>query len=237
MARESCDHDAVQRRRDQGAVIKLPPLPYAYGALEPIISAETMRLHHDVHHAGYVKALNELITEQRWPAGADEAFLLEVANRGNEPAWVMEYTKPELAHNLGQHLNHTQFWRVMAPRPTKPYGQLAARIAKDFRGVAEFLEDFVEEGTQLFGSGWVALEARWREDGGLGLNVTTYANGVNPLVYGRHSVPILLCDVWEHAYYLDYTADRAAYLQQWVKLINWDVVSDAYASILENRGR
>ncbi|HEY8573059.1 superoxide dismutase [Phenylobacterium sp.] len=186
-------------------MIKLPPLPYAYEALEPAISAETMRTHHDKHHAKYVEAVNKLAGE----AGLDGRDL-EAIIAGAE---ARKATK--LLNNAGQAWNHAFFWDCMTPERGAPGGELESAIGETF-GTLEGLRDaFVKEGADHFGSGWVWLAC---DQGRLSV-LSTHDGGT---LANRPQTPLLVCDLWEHAYYLDYKQDRKTFLERWFDTVaNW----------------
>ncbi len=191
---------------------ELPDLPYAYDALEPYISSQTMHLHHDKHHQAYVTNLNNLIE------GTDlEGKSLEdiIATCWQDPA------KEGIFNNAGQHWNHTLFWRVMKKGGGgAPGGELQRRIEDAFGSFESFREKFKEAAVTVFGSGW-----SWLAVDGDELKVLKTPNGVNPIVHGM--VPILGIDVWEHAYYLDYQNRRPEYVAAFLNhLVNWEVVEE-----------
>lgn len=187
--------------------IQLPDLPYAKNALEPHVSARTLEFHHDKHHAAYVTNANKMI------AGTD------LADRSLEEIIRAAAASPEkkgLFNNAAQVWNHTFLWHSMAPNGGgKPTGEIAERIQQDFGGYDSFAEKFTAAATGQFGSGWAWLVL----DGGK-LKVEATANADTPLVHGR--TPILTCDVWEHAYYLDYQNRRPDYVKTFLeKVVNW----------------
>lgn len=197
-------------------MFRLPDLPYAYDALSPVISARTMQLHHDKHHAAYVKTLNTLLED----LGERPATLEDVirSSHGAED-------RRKLYNNAGQAWNHALFWEAMSPQPQACDGDLASAINEKFGGVAQLGEAFVNQGVGQFGSGWVWLVARGGE---LAVVATHDADG--PLTL-PNTTPLLVCDVWEHAYYLDHQNDRKAFLTAWFdKLANWDFAARQWAA-------
>lgn len=193
---------------------EVPPLPYDCGALEPVIDAQTLLLHHRRHHGSYVAALNRAIADAPALQGRSASWLL--LNPGKVPQKVRTLVR----HSVGGHLNHSLFWRAMSPvgqGGDGPMGALAAAITRDFGSVAQFREQFAEAGEKLFGSGWVWLVLSGSGSGKLQV-CTTPGHG-NPLSNNR--VPILLNDVWEHAYYLKYKNRRSDYLREWWSVVNW----------------
>lgn len=194
-------------------MFKLPDLPYAYNALEPVVSETTMRTHHDKHHAKYVDTLNGLLTD------ADTGKSLEDVTRE-----AVAQGKTKVANNAGQAWNHAFFWEAMTPVQSAPSAALAKAIEAAFGGFDAFKEQFVKEGVGHFGSGWVWLIAKGEQ-----LSIITLHDGAAPLDPGV--TPILTCDVWEHAYYLDFKNDREGFLKQWIaKLANWTFADAQYAA-------
>lgn len=196
---------------------ELPELPYAYDALDPYMSAETLEFHHDKHHLAYISKGNELI------AGTDlEALSLEEAMI----AAFKDPAKAGLFNQLGQHYNHTHFWNWMKPNGggTKMLGALETKITEDLGGYDAFKAKFIEAGMTQFGSGWCWLTM----DNTSGkLEIVKTPNGENPVVNGKTA--LLGCDVWEHSYYIDYRNARPKYLEAFVdNLINWDYVGELF---------
>jgi len=190
----------------------LPPLPYDYAALEPHIDARTMVLHHDRHHASYVENLNA--TLKKYPELRERTAIWLLLNPGEIPAEAREAVR----NNAGGHINHSMLWRAMAPGGGGgPTGALAEAIERDFGGLEKFKARFDEAGSKVFGSGWVWL-ARVQTDGGK-LLICTTAGHDNPLIQGHF--PLLVNDVWEHAYYLKHENRRADYLHGWWAVVNW----------------
>lgn len=199
----------------------LPPLPYGYHALEPYIDARTMELHHDHHHASYVAALNTAL--EAYPELQGRSALWLLLNLSKIPPLI----RTSVRHNAGGHVNHSLFWRAMAPQTLGsqvPKGALADAINRDFGTYSRFEARFTEAGEQLFGSGWVWLTES-RRDGGK-LRIETTDGHDNPLLKGR--LPILLNDVWEHAYYLNYESRRGEYLRAWWSIVNWEEAMRRY---------
>ncbi|UXM94371.1 superoxide dismutase [Bartonella sp. HY329] len=192
---------------------ELPELPYAYDALEPYMSRETLEYHHDKHHLAYVTAGNNLIKD----SGLEGKSLEEVVKGSygkNQP----------LFNNAGQHYNHTLFWQWMKKDGggNKLPEKLAKAIESDLGGFDKFRADFIAAGVGQFGSGWAWVAVK---DGKLEIMKTP--NGENPLVHG--ATPILGVDVWEHSYYIDYRNARPKYLEAFIdNLINWDFVLELY---------
>ncbi len=190
---------------------QLPPLPYAADALAPLISAQTLITHHDKHHARYVKVVNELAGNMQLPL---EDLVADARKRGDA----------KLFNNAAQAWNHAFYWASMSPQPCKPGERLQHAIADNFGENGGLAQEFIAKGAQQFGSGWVWLVA---QQGKLGV-VATHDAEVPWLEGG--SVPLLVCDVWEHAYYLDYRNERERYLESWfTRLANWDLADEQFA--------
>lgn len=197
----------------------LPPLPYDYTALEPHIDEQTMRIHHDKHHAAYVTNLNAALE------GQDALLALPIEQLIGDLAQVPEAKRTAVRNNGGGHANHTLFWEIMAPGgATAPTGELASAIESTFGSFAGFQEQFLKACTTRFGSGWGWLSRA--ADGTLLVEST--ANQDSPLMEGR--TPLLGCDVWEHAYYLHYQNRRPDYVAAWWHLVNWTEVGRRYAA-------
>jgi len=195
--------------------VLLAPLPYAFDALEPVISAETLEVHHGRHHRGYVDRLNAAIL------GTDlEHLPLETivrrASRGRTTA-----RRAAIFNNAAQAWNHQFYWQSLRPRTGEgPSGELAARISRDFGSHDAFATAFKAAAAGLFGSGWAWLVAERGK-----LRIVTTGNGDTPITRDAH--PLLTVDVWEHAYYLDYHERRAAYVEGVVDhLLDWDFAAD-----------
>jgi superoxide dismutase, Fe-Mn family len=186
----------------------LAPLPYPENALEPLISARTLALHHGKHHAGYVAKLNELVAGTRYAGQTLEAIILATAKDAKATA---------IFNNAAQIWNHDFLWRSMRPAGGgAPEGRIKTALARDFGSDARLHESFAKAAAGQFGSGWVWLVAG--KDGRL--EVTATSNADTPLTEGK--VALLTIDVWEHAYYLDYQNRRADYVAAWLeKLVNW----------------
>lgn len=186
----------------------LPPLPYRHDALDPVISEQTLRLHHGKHHARYVETTNALLAARPGEFTSLEQ-VVAFANRAGDR---------KLFNNAGQAWNHAFFWSCMTPHESLPGGALLQAIRAAFGDVGALKAKFVQEGGGHFGSGWVWLVA----DSG-GLRVTTTHDGDSALVHD--GTPLLVCDLWEHAYYLDHKNDRAGFLNAWWdRLVDWSFV-------------
>jgi superoxide dismutase, Fe-Mn family len=203
----------------------LPALGYAYDALEPLIDARTMEIHHSKHHNAYITNLNAAI------AGKSDLESLSSAELISDLAAVPEDIRTAVRNNAGGDVNHTFFWKIIAPGGAKaPSGDLAAAIDKAFGSFDAFKEAFAKAGTTRFGSGWAWLSKK--ADGSLAVSST--ANQDNPLMGaefgGSGDSPILGLDVWEHAYYLNYQNRRPDYIAAFWSLVNWDAVAANYAA-------
>lgn len=204
---------------------KLPPLPYAYAALEPAIDKHTMQ-HHHAHHRAYVKQLN--IALQKYPALQKKSAQWLLLNLDLIPIEIRQ----SIRINAGGHANHSLFWRAMSPALKKsshndiaPTGELYEAIVREFGSFDFFKTLFSNTAASHFGSGWVWL-TRAQEDGGRLELITTEGND-NPLAQGCY--PLLVCDVWEHAYYLQHKNNRPQYLLDWWDVINWREAERRYA--------
>lgn len=201
----------------------LPPLPYAYDALEPYIDAETMHLHHDKHHAAYVAKLNEAIAPYPELGAKPVEDLLRGFNTIPEPI------QKAVRNQGGGHANHSLFWKILAKdEGTNPKGALAKAINDDLGGVTKFQEDFTKAAMGVFGSGWAWITI---DPGTKKLLLSAAPNQDSPLMNGQ--TPLFGLDVWEHAYYLKYRNKRADYVKAFWSILNWDFVSDRYTECLK----
>ncbi len=195
-------------------MITLPDLPYAYDALSPTISADIMHVHHDKHHAKYVEVANKLVAENGLEGRSVEEIVAEAERRG--------LTK--LFNNAAQAWNHAFFWDCMTPQRRDPQGELAEAVERAFGGLAQLRDKFVQVGADHFASGWVWLAA----DGAELVVADTHDGGT--LAHDRRT-PLLVCDVWEHAYYLDYKQDRKTFLERWFdNLAHWEFAEAQFAA-------
>lgn len=186
----------------------VPDLPYSFDALEPHLDKETMEIHHDRHHAAYVKNLNEALS------GHEGLLNMEVDELISNLGKVPEEIRTKVKNNGGGHANHTFFWNIMTPKGGSPSGKLLAAINSVFGDMVSFQEKFEAQGVGRFGSGWVWLIS---ENGKLSLTDTQ--NQDSPLM--ERKIPVLGLDVWEHAYYLKYQNKRADYIKAWWNVVNW----------------
>jgi superoxide dismutase, Fe-Mn family len=185
---------------------ELPNLPYAYDALAPNISKETLEFHHDKHHAAYVNKLNELTK-----GTSQEKESLQQ---------IIKSASGALFNQAGQHFNHSFYWKSMAPKAGgEAKGAIADAIKKSFGDFAAFKKQFSDAAAGHFGSGWAWL-IRDKEGS---LKVTATHDADTPIKHGDH--PLLTCDVWEHAYYIDYRNARPKYIEAFWNVVNWDFVN------------
>ena len=188
---------------------EVPPLPYDYNALEPHIDEQTMRIHHDKHHAAYVNNLNAALEKHPELAGKSVEDLVKGINT------VPEDIRPAVRNNGGGHINHTMFWEIMGPgKGGEPTGRIGDAIKSSFGDFEKFKTQMNDAGVKRFGSGWA-----WLIDAGGKLAIESTANQDSPLMEGKK--PILGIDVWEHAYYLKYQNRRPDYIDAWWNVINW----------------
>lgn len=186
---------------------ELPQLPYPIDGLAPHISKETLEFHHGKHHAAYVTNLNNLIKGGKFETASLEEIMKEAGAGG-------------LFNNAAQHFNHSFYWTSMKPKGGgQPGGKLADAIKKAFGDVEAFKKKFSDAATTHFGSGWAWLVQNG--DGSLAVEATHDAD--SPIVHNK--TPLLTCDVWEHAYYIDYRNARAKYVEAFWNLVNWDFAS------------
>jgi Fe-Mn family superoxide dismutase len=191
---------------------EVPPLPYEYGALEPHIDEQTMRVHHDKHHQAYVDNANKALEGTEWVDRPVEEVLQSLDS-------LPEEIRTAVRNNAGGHANHALFWELMSPNGGgEPEGQLAEAITSAFGSLDALVEQVNDAGVKRFGSGWTWLVV----DGG-SLAVTSTPNQDTPISEGK--TPILGIDVWEHAYYLKYQNRRPDYLTAWWNVVNWSEVA------------
>ncbi|HMR73037.1 MAG TPA: superoxide dismutase [Candidatus Saccharibacteria bacterium] len=195
---------------------ELPKLEYDYDAFGNYISARIMELHHSKHHQTYVDKLNVAVDS-----------VPELANKSVEELITDLDSIPEsvriAVRNMGGgHYNHTLFWQCLSPASTKsPSGKLLKGLEGKYGSFQDFVDEFSQKATGVFGSGWVWLQPD--------LSITTTANQDNPLMTGGEA-PVLGLDVWEHAYYLDYTYNRADYIKAWWEVVDWEKTAERFAA-------
>jgi Fe-Mn family superoxide dismutase len=191
---------------------EVPPLPYEYGALEPHIDEQTMRVHHDKHHQAYVDNANKALEGTEWVDRPVEEVLQSLDS-------LPEEIRTAVRNNAGGHANHALFWELMSPNGGgEPEGQLAEAITSAFGSLDALVEQVNDAGVKRFGSGWT-----WLVVAGGSLAVTSTPNQDTPISEGK--TPILGIDVWEHAYYLKYQNRRPDYLTAWWNVVNWSEVA------------
>lgn len=193
---------------------ELMSLPFSESALEPHISAETISYHYGKHHAGYVNKLNSLMQESGF--------------EGKDLEYIIKNAQGAIFNNAAQVYNHDFYWHGLAASPSEPSVALSGLIERDFGSMQKFKEIFLAKAAALFGSGWVWLIL----DKDTNLTIKEYSNADNPLK--NNLIPLLTCDVWEHAYYIDKRNARAEYLENYFKIINWRFVSDNLAHALSD---
>jgi Fe-Mn family superoxide dismutase len=208
----------VAQSQNAEGPFKLPPLPYPADALEPHIDAKTMEIHHDRHHAAYVRGLNQALAAQ--PAWAKRSVEELLASLDQVPDQI----RTAVRNHGGGHHNHTLFWSMLSRNGGKPRGTLASALDTAFGSFDAFQDQFTKAALGRFGSGWAWLTVGQDRK----LAVESTANQDSPLSQGRS--PLLGLDVWEHAYYLKYQNRRADYVAAFFNIINWDFVQERYQS-------
>lgn len=199
----------------------LPPLPYAFDALQPHIDARTMEIHHDKHHNAYVTNANKALEGHADLASKSVEDLLK--NISSAPDSVRQ----ALINNAGGHANHTLFWEIMGKGcGGTPSGAVGEAITKTFGGFDPFKEKFAAAGATRFGSGWAWLAVKNGQ-----IEVFSTANQDSPYMTGH--TPILGLDVWEHAYYLNYQNRRPDYIAAWWNVVNWKKVDELYSAAMK----
>ncbi|HKW69605.1 MAG TPA: superoxide dismutase [Candidatus Dormibacteraeota bacterium] len=199
---------------------ELPPLPYAYDALEPHIDAMTMQIHHDKHHAAYVANANAAIEKHpEWATKTVEDILWSIND-------VPEDIRTALRNNAGGHSNHSTFWTIMKPGGGgNPSGRIADALKNTFGSYDAFKEQLAKAAVGQFGSGWAWLVV----DRAGKLSVKSYPNQDSPYMEGL--TPIFGVDVWEHAYYLKYQNRRADYVAAWFNTLDWETINARFGSV------
>jgi Fe-Mn family superoxide dismutase len=188
---------------------KLPELPYAKTGLIPTISQETLEFHHGKHHNAYVNNLNKLIKGTEF----ESMTLEQICAKASGPIF----------NNAAQHWNHSFYWQCMAPSSLQPSGALADAIERDFKSPEGLRDMFISSCVGNFGSGWT-----WLVKGGDRLSIVNTSNAAMPHKDGK--TPILVCDVWEHAYYIDYRNNRQAYVEAFWKIVNWKFAESQFGA-------
>lgn len=206
----------------------LPALRFGYADLEPVIDETTLHLHHQRHHQAYIDGVNAALSRHpEWLGLTIE----EVLRRLPEvPADIRDAVRQQ----GGGHANHQFFWKILTPQgPGKPSGALLAAIERDFGSFEEFKLRFETAGTKHFASGWVFLVCRPKQD--YRLEILTLPNHDSVLSLPEPAPGLLICDLWEHAYYLRYRNDRAAWLRAWWGIVHWEYVAERLQGIREGR--
>jgi superoxide dismutase, Fe-Mn family len=215
----SADFLRAQPPASPAEVFKLPPLGYDYDALEPYIDAETMKIHHDKHHAAYVAKLNVAIAGA---PGLEKKSIEEILTALDA---TPESVRKDLRNQGGGHYNHALFWQSLKKNENgKPAGELAKAVDKSFGSFAKWQEQFGDAAMKVFGSGWAWLAVRDKK-----LVIESTSNQDTPLSNG--GTPLLGIDLWEHAYYLKYQNKRADYVKAFQSVINWDFIGDRFAKL------
>ena len=199
----------------------LPSLPYEYGALEPYIDEQTMRIHHTKHHQAYIDKLNGAIKGTQF----ENIDVNELIKKLND---VPENIRAVVRNHGGGHSNHSFFWQIMAPKSGgEPHGHVADAIRHSFESFDKFKEEFQNAGMNRFGSGWAWLALNHGK-----LEVYSTANQDSPIMEGK--VPILGLDVWEHGYYILYNQRRADYIKNWWNVVNWTQAEKNFENALKH---
>ncbi len=206
---------ATLTARKEATPFALPPLPYSEDALAPVISANTLRVHHDKHHKAYITKVNELVSGTELEGQTLEQIISAVSGRSD---------KVELFNNAAQAWNHGFYWRSIGPNGGgKPTAKLAAMVDAAFGSIDTFKQQFADAAVKQFGSGWA-----WLVRDAHALKIVKTSNADLPLTKGQ--TPLLVIDVWEHAYYLDYQNRRPDYVQAVIdKLLNWEFAAENLA--------
>jgi Fe-Mn family superoxide dismutase len=184
--------------------VELKPLPYSEDALEGVISKRTISFHYGKHHQGYVNNTNNLIIGTEF----EDATLVE----------IIKNSEGALFNNAAQAFNHEFYWLCMTPEKKSPSNELKELCDESFGSFENFKDEFIKKASTLFGSGWCWLEM----DTDKKLIITQRSNADTPLIHDHK--PLLTCDVWEHAYYLDYQNKRADYIRKWFEIVDWEFV-------------
>lgn len=207
--------DPVEQLGDRPLLFELPPLPYGNSDLAPMLSAETLDIHYGKHHARYVETLNRLLAQQNFTAHSLEE-IIKIAHGSGAMG---------LFNNAAQAWNHSFFWESMTPSPSSPGSLVSSAVSLAFGSLDKLKDRFIAEGTSHFGSGWV-----WLVSKGGTLDIVSTHDAISP-VLEEGTTPLLACDVWEHAYYIDYRQDRAKWLAQWWDtLANWAFAETQFAA-------
>lgn len=209
---------------------KLPDLPYAYDALEPYVDKRTMTIHHTKHHQKYVDNLNTFLFDVSFPETTIGNLLMIIKKRKDIEAGLKE----RLNFNGGSHYNHTMYWHCMSMEPAhkEMMAPLHDQIVKDFGSAENLRKEFLTQCMTMLGIGWQWL-CYDKSEKRLKL-CTTYQQD-NPLIVSDNLAPVLACDLWEHAYYLQFNADKKTFLEGWYQVINWENVSLFFDMVRDDR--
>lgn len=196
-------------------MFSITELPYSYEALEPYIDQETMHIHHDKHHAGYVNNLNDILKDNKNLLNTDIFELLKNVDK------VPKDIKTKVINNAGGHANHIIYWNSMSPKKLSPKGEFLNLLNKTFGSLDTFKEKLTQSALARFGSGWA-----WLVMNNGKLEIMDTANQDSPL--SMNMFPLVGLDVWEHAYYLKYQNKRADYVSAWMNVINWEEIEKRF---------
>ena len=202
-------------------VHELPKLPYSYDSLEPYIDRETMMIHHDKHHKNYVDNLNKALE------GHEESQDKPVEELLKNLDSISSQVRTAIRNHGGGHYNHSFFWAVLK-KDVHPNGEIVALIMRDFGSNENYITQFKQSAVTQFGSGWAWLVFN---SGARKLEIMQTHDQESPITYGK--IPLLVVDVWEHAYYLKYQNRRAEYVDAFIKVINWEKVNENYLNALK----
>jgi Fe-Mn family superoxide dismutase len=216
----SCNDTSSKTTKSADTVsnFELPDLPYAFDALAPAVDARTMEIHHDKHHAGYVRKLNNALQDHRLAGKNLSEMMASLKNDDSDTG---------VRNNGGGHFNHSMFWEIMKPGGAEMNEPMLNEIISTFGSKEDFEKQFASSAKSQFGSGWGWLCVGEDKK----LFITSTPNQDNPLmknIVEKPGTPIMGIDVWEHAYYLNYQNKRGDYISNWMNIVNWDVVSANY---------
>lgn len=199
---------------------ELMKLPYAYDALEPFMDARTVEIHHSKHHQGYVNKLNKALE------GHDDLMKLPVEELLKDLDKVPEDIRVKVRFNGGGVANHNLFWTMMKKGGSEPSGDVLERVNSDFGSFEGFKKEFAEKALSIMGSGWC-----WLVWDGRKLDILTTSNHETPVSDGK--TPLLVCDMWEHSFYLKHTSNKKGYLDDWWNIVDWGYVDELFTKALK----
>ena len=208
-----------KKEKVESSGFEFQKLPYSYGFLEPIIDAETMKIHHTKHQKKYFDKMMEVLDAK--PSLMKKTIIELMSDIDS----ISTKDREKFKNNAGGYFNHSFFWNVMTAEKTSYNGEIKKLIDKKFGSLDQFKKEFIQTGMDHFGSGWVWL---CTEDG-KDIKLSSMVNQNNPYIEGCGK-PLIGCDLWEHAYYLKYQNDREKFLNKWFDLINWDFVNETLES-------